>query len=68
MIRHDQPRLGFKGWPRENNAPGQEEKAIANIAYPDPEWIDTPPPRKYEKKAHIDKTPTGEAISKGSEI
>ena len=61
-IRHDQPRPGFKGWPKENNVPGKEENTIANIAYPDPEEADTPLPRKYEKKT-ANKTPTGEAIA-----
>ena len=42
---------------------GREEKAIAHVAYLDPEWVDAPPPRKYEKKANIDKTLTGEAIA-----
>ena len=48
LIRHGTPRAGFKGWPIVTHVPGQEETHIANEAYPDPNWVKTPPPRTYE--------------------
>ena len=33
-------------------------------AYPDPEWVEEPPPRRYEKS----KTPTGEKITENNRL
>ena len=60
LMRHGTPRAGFKGWPSEDNVPGTEEQNIAQIAYPDPNFETTLPPRTYENRG---KTPTGEAIA-----
>ena len=60
LIRHGTKRAGFKAWPTYNNTPGEEEPHIAKWAYPDPEWVEEPPPRRYEKS----KTPTGENSQK----
>ena len=63
MILHDEPRPGFTRWRSDNNVPGKEANAIANMAYPD---SDRAPPRLCESKAHnvSNKTPTGEQIAR----
>ena len=59
FIRHGTKRAGFKDWPTYNKVPGVDEPHIAKCAYLDPEWVEEPHPRRYDKG----KTPTGEKFA-----
>ena len=59
LIRHGTNRAGFKDLPTYNNTPAEGEPHIAKCAYSDSEWVEEPPPRRYENS----KTPTGEKIA-----
>ena len=59
LIRHGTRRAGFTDWPDYDNQPGSYEKDIATYAYPDPLWIQGPPPRTY----NTGKTVTGARVA-----
>ena len=59
LIRHGTRRAGFPDWPNYENKPGAEEPVIAHCAYPDPLWIQGPPPKTY----NTGKTVTGVKVA-----
>ena len=47
LMKHGTRRAGFSDWPSYDNKPGAEEPVIAKHAYPDPLWVQEPPPKTY---------------------